>query len=103
MKKGDIVKFKEEVDPGDDKVLMVLLEDPDGGRVLVGDLCINGDSGVKPAVMATCRYLINDLEVVTTFEERKGVEALEHIAKIAISDSDLRKAINKPVKKNGLK
>ncbi|MDH4164357.1 MAG: hypothetical protein OEW15_16970 [Nitrospirota bacterium] len=35
MKKGDIVKFKETVDVGDEKVRMRLLEDPDGGRVLV--------------------------------------------------------------------
>lgn len=35
MKKGDIVKFREAVDPGDEKVRMRLLEDPDGGRVLV--------------------------------------------------------------------
>jgi len=63
MKKGDIVKFREEVDLGDTKVRMVLLEDPDGGRVLVGDLCIVEDSGVKPAVTATSRYLVDDLEV----------------------------------------
>ena len=35
MKKGDLVKFNEIVDPGDDEVRMVLLEDPDGGKVLV--------------------------------------------------------------------
>ena len=35
MKKGDIVKFKDVVDPGDEEVRMRLLEDPDGGRVLV--------------------------------------------------------------------
>lgn len=35
MKKGDIVKFKAAVDPGDEKVRMRLLEDPDGDRVLV--------------------------------------------------------------------
>lgn len=65
MKKGDIVKFSEEVDPGDTKVRMLLLEDPDGGRVLVGDLCIVEDSGVKQAVTATSRYLEDDLEVVS--------------------------------------
>lgn len=64
MKKGDIVKFREEVDPGDIKVRMVLLEDPDGGRVLVGDLCIIEESGVKQAVTATSRYLVDELEVV---------------------------------------
>lgn len=64
MNKGDIVKFREEVDPGDTKVRMVLLEDPDGGRVLVGDLCIIDESGVKQAVTATSRYLVDELEVV---------------------------------------
>lgn len=38
MKKGDIVRFKEAVDPGDEKLRMRLLEDPDGGRVLVETL-----------------------------------------------------------------
>ncbi len=64
MKKGDIVKFREEVDPGDSKVRMLLLEDPDGGRVLVGDLCIVEETGVKQAVTATSRYLVDELEVV---------------------------------------
>ena len=35
MKKGDIVKFRKAVDPGDERLRMILLEDPDGGRVLV--------------------------------------------------------------------
>ncbi len=30
MKKGDIVRFKNVVDPGDEKVKMRLLENPDG-------------------------------------------------------------------------
>lgn len=38
LKKGDRVRFRRVVDPGDDKVVMVLLEDPDGGRVLVQSL-----------------------------------------------------------------
>ena len=38
MKKGDIVKFRKVVDPGDDSIRMRLLEDPDGGRVLVVSL-----------------------------------------------------------------
>jgi len=65
MKKGDLVKFRDEVDPGDTKVRMILLEDPDGGRVLVGDVCIVDDSGVKQAVTATSRYLVDELEVVS--------------------------------------
>lgn len=35
MKKGDIVKFRKAVDPGDENLRMILLEDPDGVRVLV--------------------------------------------------------------------
>lgn len=65
MKKGDLVKFRNEVDPGDAKVRMILLEDPDGGRVLVGDVCIVEDSAVKQAVTATSRYLVEDLELVS--------------------------------------
>lgn len=65
MKKGDVVKFRNEVDPGDTKVRMILLEDPDGGRVLVGDVCIVEDTGIKQAVTATSRYLVEDLELVS--------------------------------------
>ena len=65
MKKGDLVKFRNEVDPGDTKVRMILLEDPDGGRVLVGDVCIVEDSGIKQAVTATSRYLVEDLELIS--------------------------------------
>lgn len=56
MKKGDVVKFKNIVDAGDENVRMVLLEDPDGGRVLVEDIC---DMNIKP----TWRYNVEDLEV----------------------------------------
>ena len=56
MKKGDIVKFKTVVDPGDETLRMVLLEDPDGGRVLVEALV---DMNLRP----TNRYNIDDLEV----------------------------------------
>lgn len=38
LKKGDRVRFRRVVDPDDDKIVMVLLEDPDGGRVLVKSL-----------------------------------------------------------------
>lgn len=56
MKKGDIVKFKNIADDGDENVRMVLLEDPDGGRVLVGVIC---DMCIKPIY----RYNIEDLEL----------------------------------------
>lgn len=73
MKKGDIVKFRNEVDPGDTKVRMILLEDPDGGRVMVGDVCIVEDTGIKQAVTATSRYLVEDLELVSD-EEWQNLE-----------------------------
>ncbi len=57
MKKGDIVKFKTVVDPGDDNALMILIEDPDGGRVLVQHLV---DLPLQP----TSIYPVADLEVV---------------------------------------
>lgn len=38
MKKGDVVKFTEVIDPGDEKIKMRLLEDPCGDRVLVESL-----------------------------------------------------------------
>jgi len=56
MKKGDVVKFKKIVDPGDENVRMVLLEDPDGGRVLVEYI---SDLNIKP----TFRYDVQELEV----------------------------------------
>lgn len=55
MKKGDIVKFRTVVDPGDEDLRMVLLEDPDGDRVLVESLV---DMSIRP----TYRYLVDDLE-----------------------------------------
>lgn len=71
MKKGDIVKFRNEGDPGDTKVRMVLMEDPDGGRVLTGDLCIVEVSGIKQSVRATSRYLVEELEIVSEEEVEK--------------------------------
>jgi hypothetical protein len=56
MKKGDIVKFKKIVDAGDEALRMVLLENPDGGRVLLAAII---DMKIKP----TSRYNIEDLEV----------------------------------------
>ena len=56
MKKGDVVKFKEEKDPGDAACKMVLVEDPDGGRVLVRHLV---DMKIQP----TSIYLTKDLQL----------------------------------------
>lgn len=54
MKRGDIVKFKKAVDPGDDRIRMRLLEDPDGGRVLVESL-------VGMTINPTSIYQVDDL------------------------------------------
>lgn len=58
MKKGDIVKFKEEKDPEDAACRMVLVENPDGGRVLVRHLV---DMKIQP----TSIYLTKDLQLCT--------------------------------------
>lgn len=57
MKKYDVVKFKTVVDAGDENVRMTILENPDGGRVLVEVIC---DMTIRP----TCRYNAEDLEVL---------------------------------------
>jgi hypothetical protein len=56
MKKGDIVRFKEIKDPGDDILRMELLEDPDGGRVLVRGL-------VSMKIQPTHVYPVDDLVI----------------------------------------
>ena len=56
MRKGDIVKFKVIIEAGDDKARMRLLEDPDGGRVLLESLM---GMNINP----TCRYNVDDLEL----------------------------------------
>lgn len=61
MKKGDVVKFKEEKDPGDAACRMVLEENPDGGRVLVRHLV---DMKIQP----TSIYLTKDLQLCTLDE-----------------------------------
>lgn len=58
MRKGDIVKFRKTVDPGDEDLRMILLEDPDGGRVLVESIV---DMKIRP----TYRYSIEELEICT--------------------------------------
>lgn len=61
MKKGDVVKFKEEKDPGDAACRMVLEENPDGGRVLVRHLV---DMKIQP----TSIYLTKDLQLCSLHE-----------------------------------
>ncbi len=62
MQKGDIVKFKEITDPGDAECRMVLLENPDGGRVLVRHLV---DMKLQP----TSIYLTKDLQLCSLHGE----------------------------------
>lgn len=62
MRKGDLVKFKTVVDPGDDEIRMVLREDPDGGRVLVADL-------IDMTLLPTRIVLVDDIELVDPEEE----------------------------------
>ena len=57
MKKGDIVKFKQVVDPGDSDLRMIVLDNPDKGRVMVQTII---DMPYQPINV----YLINDLELI---------------------------------------
>ena len=59
MKAGNIVKFKNIIDAGDDDIRMVILEVPDRGRVLVEALV-----GMK--LNPTYRYNVEDLELCDT-------------------------------------
>lgn len=45
MKKGDVVKFGDPLDASEAQERMILLEDPDGGRVLVQGIC---DLPIRP-------------------------------------------------------
>jgi hypothetical protein len=56
MKKGDIVKFRNPLDDNEIKERYKLLEDPDGGRVLVEGIC---DLPIRP----TRVLLVEDLEL----------------------------------------
>jgi len=62
MKKGDVVKFRNVVDAGDESLRMILLENPDGGRVLVESIV---DMKIRP----TYRYDVENLE--TCSDEKK--------------------------------
>lgn len=74
MKKGSIAKFKTVVDPGDDEIRMVLLEDPDGGRVLAADL-------VNMNILPTRRILVDDIEPVDPEEEAAIRDCLAQLEK----------------------
>lgn len=59
MKAGNIVKFKNIIDAGDEDIRMVVLEDADRERVLVEAL-------VRMNFNPTYRYNVEDLEVCDT-------------------------------------
>lgn len=62
LQKGDIVIFKEVKDPGDEKSKMVVVDDPDGGRVLVRHLV---DMEIQPSSI----YPTKDLQLYVAHEE----------------------------------
>lgn len=70
MEKNDVVKFKKFLEPGDDKLKMVLLEDPDGGRVLVKAL-----AGM--AINPTNRYNVDELELIDPKYDYQVVEGIK--------------------------
>ena len=85
MQKGDIVKFKKVVDAGDEDLRMVLLEDPDGGRVLVVAIV---DMKIKP----TYRYNVEDLEVCGAITDKAMLEeTIERMKLEVLSDVKLGK------------
>lgn len=57
MKKGDIVRFKEVKEEGDELTRMILIEEPDGGRVRVQSLL--EDWLIQP----THIYRVEELEI----------------------------------------
>lgn len=85
MKKGDIVKFKQVVDAGDEDLRMVLLENPDGGRVLVVAIV---DMNLKP----TSRYNVEDLEVCGEITDKAmQEETIERMKREVLADVKLGK------------
>lgn len=73
MKRGDIVKFKEVIDKGDEHLRMVVLEDEDGGRVHVVELA---GMSLNP----TARYNVKDLEYCCSIPPAGRKQPSEHIA-----------------------
>lgn len=59
MKKGDLVKFRVAVEDGDEELEFLVLENPEGGRVLVEAIV---DMNLRP----NYRYKVEDLELIRT-------------------------------------
>jgi hypothetical protein len=57
MKKGDIAKFRNPLNDTEEKERFILLEDPDGDRVLVEGIC---NLPIRP----TAIYRIDEIEKV---------------------------------------
>jgi ribosomal protein S27AE len=68
LKKGDLVRFRRVVDPNDDKIVMRLLENPDGGRVLVESLIWDE---LNPTRVLPTSELIKDSETKDVIKNNK--------------------------------
>jgi hypothetical protein len=68
LKKGDLVRFRRVVDPDDDKIVMRLLENPDGGRVLVESLIWDA---LNPTRVLPTSELIKDSETKDVIKNKK--------------------------------
>jgi ribosomal protein S27E len=68
LKKGDLVRLRRVVDPDDDKIVMRLLENPDGGRVLVESLIWDA---LNPTRVLPTSELIKDSETKDVIKNKK--------------------------------
>jgi hypothetical protein len=75
MKKGDVVRFKEIKEPGDDTMRMELLEDPDGGRVLVRGL-------VNMKIQPTHVYHVDDLMIAEDADDIRKSGKMLNVQKL---------------------
>lgn len=82
MKKGDVVTFREVKDKGDENAVMVLEENPDGGRVLVRHLV---DMNLQP----TSVYPVSDLKLAFGVSSEDVFLALSRFGMdITMADAD---------------
>lgn len=82
MKKGDVVTFSEVKDKGDENAVMVLEENPDGGRVLVRHLI---DMNLQP----TSIYPVSELELAFGVSSEDVFLAVNRLgADISMADAD---------------
>ena len=111
LKKGDLVRLRRVVDPDDDKIVMRLLENPDGGRVLVESLIWDAlnptrvlptSELIKVSKTEDLRNLISKYEGCEIFQENQngedGLIAYDSAGKIVawrfgIGNNDLNQVI----------